>query len=129
MSLAIFKGKNVYLIASFLVSLVAILHLGFLIMEMFLWKKPIGLKIFRIDAQFAEKSAALAANQGLYNGFLSAGLFWSLCANPEMAIQLKFFFLGCVVIAGIYGAVTVGKNILFIQALPAALALVAVWWS
>lgn len=118
-----------YLIASFLVSLVAILHLGFLIMEMFLWKKPIGLKIFRIDAQFAEKSAALAANQGLYNGFLSAGLFWSLCANPEMAIQLKFFFLGCVVIAGIYGAVTVGKNILFIQALPAALALVAVWWS
>ena len=109
------------------VGFVAFLHLGFLYLEMFLWKTPKGLKIFKLDAQFAEQSATLAANQGLYNGFLAAGLIWSLCAkNIEMGFQLKVFFLTCVFIAGIYGSHTASKNILFFQALPAAFALVFV---
>lgn len=104
--------------------LTALLHLGFLVMEMFLWKTPTGQKIFRLEADFALKSAVLAANQGLYNGFLSAGLFWSLCAkDPAMAFQLKIFFLSCVIVAGVYGAATASKNILFLQALPAILAI------
>lgn len=110
-----------------LVFLTALLHLGFLFLEMFLWKTPKGQKIFRLDADFAEKSAVLAANQGLYNGFLSAGLIWSLCTtHPDMAFQLKIFFLSCVIIAGLYGAVTASKNIFFMQALPGLLALAAV---
>ncbi|MGZ3787705.1 MAG: DUF1304 domain-containing protein [Bacteriovorax sp.] len=107
-----------------LVGVVAFLHLGFLYMEMFLWKTPKGQHIFHIDADFAAKSAALAANQGLYNGFLAAGLIWSLCGkNPEMNFQLKIFFLGCVIVAGIYGAISANKSILFLQALPAVAAL------
>lgn len=111
----------------FLVGLTAFLHLCFLILEMFLWKTPRGRKIFRLDAEFAEKSAALAANQGLYNGFLSAGLFWSLCAkNMEFAFQLKIFFLTCVIVAGIYGAATVSRKIFLLQSLPAIFALIIV---
>ena len=106
--------------ANALVALVAALHLYFLVLEMFFWTKPMGRKVFRLTPEFAEASRALAANQGLYNGFLAAGLAWGL-AIGDAPIQL--FFLGCVVVAGIFGAATVGKKILFIQALPAALAM------
>jgi len=101
----------------------AILHLGFLVLEMFLWTKPIGRKIFRTTPEFAEASKALAMNQGLYNGFLAAGLTWGLLLR-SYGDNVKIFFLSCVVIAGFFGAATVSRRILFIQALPAAIALV-----
>jgi len=108
------------IVASVLVALVAALHLYFLVLEMFFWTKPLGRKVFRLEPAFAEASKTLAANQGLYNGFLSAGLVWGLLRG-DAAIQL--FFLGCVVVAGVFGAATVGKKILFVQALPAAVAI------
>jgi putative membrane protein len=110
---------------NFLIALVAILHFYFLVLEMFLWTKPLGLKVFGQSLEMAKASSTLAANQGLYNGFLAVGLLWSL-AHPshEFAIQLKFFFLGCVCIAGFYGAITVSKKILFVQAGPAVLGIV-----
>ena len=114
------------MIAGLLVALVALLHLYFLVLEMFLWTKPLGLKTFRLDPAFAEASKTLAANQGLYNGFLSAGLIWALCRGD---VPAQLFFLGCVFVAGVYGAATVGKKILFVQALPAALAIAAVLLS
>lgn len=105
--------------------LTAILHLWFCVLEMFLWQKPLGLKIFKLDQEFAKRSAPLATNQGLYNAFLSAGLCWSLfSSDPIQALHLKIFFLSCVVLAGIYGGVTVNTRILFIQALPAGLTLI-----
>jgi putative membrane protein len=108
-----------------IISFIAFLHLGFLFLEMFMWKTPSGRKIFKIDAEFANKTAVLAANQGLYNGFLSAGLIWSLCArNPEQSFQLKLFFLACVLLAGVFGAITASRNILFLQAFPAMAALI-----
>jgi putative membrane protein len=111
-----------------LVVFVALQHLGFLVLEMFLWTRPAGMKVFRTTPDFARHSAALAANQGLYNGFLAAGLAWSAFhPAPEMAAQLQVFFLGCVVIAGLFGAITVSKRILYMQALPALLALAFVW--
>jgi len=115
-------------IANALVALVALAHLYFLVLEMFLWTKPRGLKTFRMTAEKAADSAALAANQGLYNGFLAAGLIWGLVHGvPAFALQIKTFFLLCVIVAGVYGAATVSRKILFVQALPAALALIAVW--
>ena len=91
---------------------------------MFLWTTPVGLKTFRLTKEFAEQSKTLAANQGLYNGFLAAGLLWAFFhANPEFAQQLRQFFLMCVVIAGVYGAMTASKKILYIQAMPAVIAL------
>ena len=119
-----------FVIASLLVAAVAALHLYFLVLEMFLWTKPQGLKTFKLEPAFAEASKALAANQGLYNGFLSAGLLWGLflCLTQRSALgqPIELFFLGCVVVAGVYGAATVGKKILFVQALPAAVAIGAV---
>ncbi len=115
------------IVANVLVVLVAALHLWFLVLEMFLWQKPLGLKTFRNTPQKAAESATLAANQGLYNGFLSAGLLWSLVAGPALALPLQTFFLGCVIVAGVYGAATALRSILFIQALPALLALGACW--
>jgi putative membrane protein len=109
--------------ARLLVALVAGLHLGFLVLEMFLFRGPVGRKIFRTDAEFAARAAPLAANQGLYNGFLAAGLVWSLLAPPGLERPLQLFFLGCVVVAGVFGAATVSRRILVLQALPAALAL------
>lgn len=107
-----------------LIALIALLHMGFLILEMFFWSKSIGLRIFKQSREAAKTSARLAANQGLYNGFLAAGLLWGLVhPHPEFAIQIQFFFLTCVVIAGIYGAVSVSRNILFVQTLPAIFAL------
>ena len=113
------------LLAILLVALVALLHLGFLTLEMFLWTTPFGLKTFNMTAEVAASSAVLAANQGLYNGFLAAGLVWGLFAK-ENGVAIKMFFLGCVIVAGIFGAATAKPSILFVQALPAALALLAV---
>lgn len=113
------------MIANILVALVAALHLYFLVLEMFLWTKPRGLKTFGNTLEKAQASAVLAANQGLYNGFLAAGLVWGLLhPDPAFAFQIKVFFLLCVAAAGAYGAATVSRKILMVQALPAALALV-----
>ncbi len=112
-------------VADVLVALVALLHLWFLVLEMFLWTKPLGLKTFRNTLERAQASAALAANQGLYNGFLAAGLVWGLFAKANAA-SIKVFFLCCVIVCGVFGAATAKPSILFVQALPAALALLAV---
>lgn len=103
-----------------LILLVAVLHLYFLVLEMFLWTKPLGLKVFGQSLEKAQASKTLAANQGLYNGFLAAGLVWAVLSRQP---QVALFFLGCVVIAGLYGAMTVSRKILFVQALPAAIAI------
>ena len=113
------------LVADLLVALVALLHVYFLVLEMFLWDKPLGLRTFRHSAEEAAASKVLAANQGLYNGFLAAGLAWGLWLGAG-GTSVKLFFLGCVIVAGVYGAATVGKKILFVQALPAALAMALV---
>lgn len=110
------------LAADVLVAVVALLHVWFLVLEMFLWDKPLGMKTFRQTPEKAAITKVLAANQGLYNGFLAAGLFWGLSLGAAGS-SIKLFFLGCVVVAGVYGAATVGKKILFVQALPAALAM------
>lgn len=115
-------------IANVLVALVAALHLYFLVLEMFLWTTPYGLKTFGMTAEFAEQSRVLAANQGLYNGFLAAGLVWGLLARSG-AFAIKVFFLACVIIAGLYGAATAKTLILFVQALPGAVAMLAVFAS
>jgi putative membrane protein len=115
-------------IANGLVALVAVLHVYFLVLEMFLWTKPLGLKTFRNTPEKAADSAVLAANQGLYNGFLAAGLVWGLVqGTPAFAFQIKTFFLLCVIVAGVYGAATVSRRILYVQALPAAIALILLW--
>lgn len=113
-----------YWIALSLTLLVALLHVYFLILEMLLWTKPLGLKTFRNTPEKAQATRVLAANQGLYNGFLAAGLFWGLFDHLPMLVN---FMLGCVIVAGCYGAYSVNKRIFFIQAVPAILA-VAAWW-
>ncbi|MGZ5130539.1 MAG: DUF1304 domain-containing protein [Caldimonas sp.] len=113
------------LAADLLVALVALLHVWFLVLEMFLWDKPLGLRTFRQTPESAATSKVLAANQGLYNGVLAAGLLWGLWLGGA-GFAVKLFFLGCVVVAGVFGAATVGRKILFVQALPAALAMVLV---
>jgi putative membrane protein len=113
------------ILANILVGLVAFLHLYFLIREMFLWDKPYGLKTFGHTREEARASKVLAMNQGLYNGFLAAGLVWGLSLGVD-GTAVKIFFLGCVVIAGVFGGVTAVRKILFVQALPAAVALVLV---
>ena len=116
-----------YVVGNVLVALVAALHVYFLVLEMFLWTKPYGLKTFGNTLQKAQDSAVLAANQGLYNGFLAAGLVWGLLhAAPAFAWQIKMFFLLCVIIAGLYGAYSVSRKILFVQTVPAAIALLVV---
>ena len=101
---------------------IALLHLWFLVLEMFLWTKPVGRRAFGLSVEFAEQSKALAANQGLYNGFLAAGLFWGLSLGSD-GLHIKLFFLGCVLAAGIFGGLTASRKILWIQALPAAIGL------
>ena len=108
--------------ANIMIGLVALLHLYFLVLEMFLWDKPFGRRIFKSTPEFAAATTTLAANQGLYNGFLAAGLVWGL-AMGEAGLQVKVFFLACVIIAGVFGAATASRNILFVQALPGILAL------
>ncbi|UTH74676.1 DUF1304 domain-containing protein [Chromobacterium sp. IIBBL 290-4] len=113
-------------IANGVVALVALLHVYFLVLEMFLWDKPLGMKTFRLTSQRARDTKALAANQGLYNGFLAAGLLWGLWLGAA-GFQIKLFFLGCVLVAGVFGALTVNRRILFVQGLPAALGMVLLW--
>ena len=110
------------LVASVLIALVAALHVYFLVLEMFLWTKPAGRRVFRTTPEFAQASASLAANQGLYNGFLAAGLVWGLLLG-DAGHDVTSFFLVCVIIAGVFGAATVNKRIFFVQALPALVAL------
>jgi putative membrane protein len=105
---------------------VALLHLYFLVLEMFFWTRPLGLRTFRLTPEFAQQSKGLAANQGLYNGFLAAGLLWAAAEGGWEGFYLKLFFLSCVIVAGIFGAVTVNRRIFVIQALPALIALVLV---
>ena len=114
------------LLANVLVGLVALSHVGILVLEMFFWDHPVGRRIFGMTPEVSASSATLAANQGLYNGFLAAGLVWALWAGRR---ELKIFFLGCVIVAGIFGGLTAKTSILFTQALPAAIALAAVMAS
>jgi putative membrane protein len=108
--------------ANWVIAVVALLHVYFLVLEMFFWDKPLGLKTFRQTQEVATASKVLAANQGLYNGFLAAGLLWGLTLGAA-GFDVKVFFLICVIVAGAYGAATVGKKILYVQAVPAALGL------
>jgi putative membrane protein len=115
-----------WILAEVLVALVALEHIYFLVLEMFLWTAPRTRAAFGTTAEQAEQTKVLAANQGLYNGFLAAGLLWSLIAPAAYARPLALFFLACVLIAGLYGGVTANKRIFLVQALPAALAIAAV---
>lgn len=114
------------LAANVVVALVGLLHVYILVLEMFLWDKPAGLRAFRQTPESAAASKVLAANQGLYNGFLAAGLFWGLSLGAA-GLGVKAFFLLCVLVAGLYGAATVGKKILFVQSVPAAIGLALLW--
>ena len=114
--------------ANIVVALVALLHVYFLVLEMFLWDKPLGLRVFGQTREAAATSKVLAANQGLYNGFLAAGLFWGLSLGTSGS-SIKIFFLCCVLIAGLYGAATASRKILFVQATPAAIGLALVLLS
>jgi putative membrane protein len=114
------------MIGSILTGVIALIHIYILVLEMFLWDKPQGMKAFGTTPAFAAESKTLAANQGLYNGFLAAGLIWGIWLG-EAGDPIKMFFLLCVAVAGVFGAVTVGRKILFVQTIPAVVALVAVW--
>ena len=116
-------------IAQILIAVVALEHVLFLVLEMFLWDRPQGMKVFRNSAEKAAATKVLAANQGLYNGFLAAGLVWSLApvGASGAAMAIATFFLACVIVAGIYGAMSFSRRILWVQAAPAAVALLAVW--
>ncbi|PKO43938.1 MAG: DUF1304 domain-containing protein [Betaproteobacteria bacterium HGW-Betaproteobacteria-3] len=112
--------------ANVVVGVIALLHVYFLVLEMFLWDKPAGLRAFGQTLEAAQASKVLAANQGLYNGFLAAGLVWGLTLGAA-GTPVKAFFLGCVLVAGLYGAATASRKILYVQALPAALGLALVF--
>ena len=112
-----------HVLTSIVIAFVTLSHFGFMVLEMFFWDHPFGRKIFSMTPEFSSSSAALAANQGLYNGFLAAGLVWALISDRK---DLKVFFLICIIIAGVFGAATAKMTILFTQALPAAIALLLV---
>ncbi len=114
------------MIATVLIAIVALIHVYIVVLEMALWDKPQGRKAFGTTAEFAAATRTLAANQGLYNGFLVAGLAWGLWLG-EAGFAVKVFFLVCVLVAGLFGAATASRKILYVQALPAALALAALW--
>lgn len=114
------------LLAKILTAFVAIEHIGIMILEMFFWDHPVGQRIFGMTPELSAASATLAANQGLYNGFLAAGLFWGLINGRR---EIKLFFLGCVIVAGIFGGATAKTSIIFTQALPAVLAFLVVTFS
>ena len=117
-------------VATIAVLIVAALHAYFLLLEMVFWTKPLGRRVFALDAAFAESTRGLAANQGLYNGFLAAGLLWGVLAGSAASPEgraIETFFLVCVIVAGVFGALTVNRKILFVQALPAVIALILVW--
>ena len=109
-------------LANIAVAFVALLHGYFLVLEMFFWDKPLGMRTFRLTPEFAQASKTLAANQGLYNGFLAAGLLWGLTLGAN-GLAIQSFFLGCVIVAGLFGAYSVGRKILWVQAVPAIIAL------
>lgn len=115
-------------ITNLIIAAIALLHVYFLVLEMFLWDKPAGLRAFGHTKEAAAASKVLAANQGLYNGFLAAGLFWGLSLGADGS-AVKVFFLGCILIAGLYGAATASRKILFVQAFPAAIGLALVLLS
>ena len=118
------------IIATIAVALVALLHVYILVLEMFLWTRPQGLKAFGNTPEAAQQSAVLAANQGLYNGFLAAGLIWGLVHPvPAIGFQIKVFFLLCVIVAGLYGGYSAKPKIILIQALPAVIALALLWFA
>ena len=117
-----------HILAVSMVALVALLHFYFMLLEMFFWENPLGLRTFGLKEDFARASKALAANQGLYNGFLAAGLVWGL-ALGDSGYAVKIFFLACVAIAGVFGAATANRKILYIQALPAIIAMLLTWMS
>ncbi len=112
-------------VTNVLIGMVALLHVYFLALEMFLWDTPVGRKTFGLKPEFSAASKALAANQGLYNGFLAAGLAVGLAEGGAIGFHFKLFFLSCVIVAGLYGGWTVSRKILYVQALPAVLALIA----
>jgi putative membrane protein len=112
------------ILANIVIATVAFLHIGFLVLEMFLWNHPIGRRTFKMTKEVSESSATLAANQGLYNGFLAAGLIWGLISDQ---FAVKLFFLACVLIAGIFGGFTAKRSILYLQALPALLGLLLLY--
>ena len=117
------------LASNIMVGIVAALHLYFLVLEMFLWTTPRGQRTFGLTPEFAQQSRSLAMNQGLYNGFLAAGLIWGITLGAE-GFEVKVFFLICVIIAGVFGGITTGKRtILLFQALPALIALILVWFA
>ena len=115
-------------LAEVVVGFVALQHIGFLVLEMFFWTKPIGLETFGMTLEVAQQSAALAANQGLSNGFLAAGLIWGLLRKAD-GFSIKVFFLSCVVVAGVFGAITAKASILYVQGAPAMLALLLLFLS
>jgi putative membrane protein len=117
------------ILAKILVALIALEHIYFLVLEMFLWTTPRTRAAFGMSAEQAEQTKVLAANQGLYNGFLAAGLIWSLLAPAAYAAQLALFFLGCVLLAGLFGGATANRRIWLLQALPAAIALLVVLFT
>ncbi len=114
------------LVANIVMAVIAILHLGFLVLEMFLWNHPVGRKTFKMTPEVSASSATLAANQGLYNGFLAAGLLWGIISGE---FSVKLFFLVCVLSAGVFGGFTAKRSILYIQALPALLGLILLYLS
>jgi putative membrane protein len=117
-------------LASIVIAIIALMHVWFLILEMFLWDKPTGRRAFGLTAEFAAQSKVLAANQGLYNGFLAAGLFWGLILGGTVeGMHVKIFFLACIVVAGLYGGFTATRKVLWIQAVPALLGLALVFLS
>jgi putative membrane protein len=113
-------------VATALVVLIGVVHCYFLVLEMFLWTTPFGLKTFGRSKEDMEATKVLAGNQGLYNGFLAAGLFWGAFSAGETGGELRLFFLGCVLVAGVYGGATAARKILYVQALPALVAIVCV---
>ncbi|WP_293779524.1 DUF1304 domain-containing protein [uncultured Oxalicibacterium sp.] len=114
------------LLADIAVALIAFLHVYILVLEMFLWERPAGRKAFGLSAEQAKSTRVMAANQGLYNGFLAAGLIWGLCLGSE-GMAIKVFFLSCVLVAGVFGALTASRKILFVQAIPAMMAMALVY--
>ena len=115
------------MLAIALTAIVALIHIYIVVLEMLLWMAPTGRKAFNTTPEFAQATKVLAANQGLYNGFLVAGLVWGIWLGTGAGFAVLTFFLACVLVAGIFGAITVSKRILYVQAVPAAAALVALW--
>jgi putative membrane protein len=114
------------ILANIVIAIIALMHVWFLILEMLLWDKPTGRRAFGLTAEYAAQTKVLAANQGLYNGFLAAGLFWGLFLGGSEGMHVKLFFLACVLVAGLFGGFTATRKVLWIQGLPAAIGLALV---